>query len=56
VPSVVPYLENQPSSTPKGFFSGSVIDPDLARIVCSWGGLPEHVRLAILALARVAQG
>jgi hypothetical protein len=27
------------------------IDPDLARIVAAWPGLPESIRLAVLALA-----
>jgi hypothetical protein len=55
VPSVVPSLENEPSSNPAGSFMGSIIDPDLARVVCAWGVLPEHVKLAIVALGRVAQ-
>jgi hypothetical protein len=55
VPSVVPTLEKVPSPTPAGSINGSVIDPDLTRVVCAWGVLPKHVKLAILALALVEQ-
>ncbi len=33
----------------------SQVDPDLAQIVAAWPALPEHVRLAVLALVETAR-
>jgi hypothetical protein len=44
-----------PSSVAHQLPTGAETDPDLARVIDAWPGLPAHIRAAVLALLSTAR-
>ena len=45
----------EPDAGPEAPPAGAIDDRDLARVVEAWGGLPEHVRAAVMTLVESAE-
>ena len=50
----IPENERAGSGAPDG--EKAPVDPDLAKVMAAWPKLPEHIKAAVLALVRSADG